>query len=312
MKSVVYTTYGPPTVLQQQEVEKPIPKPNEVLVKVYASTVTSGVTWIRKGTFPSSKILSFFLRLVFGLTKPRRSILGFEFSGIVEAVGTEVDNFSIGDAVYGTTTLLKQGAYAEYVCIPEKWKQGVITHKPESLTFNEAAALPIGSMTALQLLKKANIKKHHSVLVYGASGSVGTYTVQLAKYFEGKVTAVCSTANLELVKSIGADTVIDYTKTPLANHKQQFDIVIDAVGKLSTATLKSLTKKGGKYVTVKTSTNEKTEYLDIVEQAINEGKLQPVIDKVYPLEKIVEANEYVDLGHKRGNVVIQIAPPPQQ
>lgn len=306
MKAVVYNTYGPPSVLQLKEVEKPVPQPNEVLVKVHASTVSSGVTWIRKGAYPNSKLLSFFLRLAFGITKPKRPILGFEFSGIVKDKGAAVNKFNVGDAVYGTTTLLKQGAYAEYVCIPEMWKQGVIQHKPDNLTFNEAAALPIGSMTALQLLKKANTKKHHSVLVYGASGSVGSYTVQLAKYLEATVTAVCSTKNLELVKSIGADRVIDYTKTSSTNYNQQFDIVIDAVGKLSTSTLKSLTKKGGKFTSVKTMTSEKNEYLDVVEQAVNAGKLKPLIDKVYPLEKIVEAHTYVDQGHKRGNVVIEV------
>ena len=309
MKAVVYTAYGAPSVLQLKEVDKPVPKPNEVLVKVCASTVTSGTIWIRKGIYPESKVLTFFLRLMFGIAKPRKSILGFEFSGVVENIGKDVKKFSIGDSVYGTTTGLKQGAYAHYVCVPEKWSQGVIALKPKGLTFNEAAALPIGSITALQILRKARIEKQHTVLIYGASGSVGTYAVQLAKYFNCKVIAACSTKNIELVKSIGADEVIDYTQTEITQHKNSFDRVIDAVGKLPSATLKSITKKGGNYVSVKTITNEKVEHLDFVEQVIKEGKLKPVIDKVYPLDKIVEANEYVDLGHKRGNVIINIAPP---
>jgi len=233
MKAAVFNQYGSPAVLHLAEIDKPIPKDKELLVRVYSSTVSAAVIWVRKGQFPVSRILTFLIRLMFGITKPRQPILGFEFSGVVEDVGKDVMLFRRGDEVYGTTTGLKNGAYAEYVCVPEKWSQGVVAFKPNVLTFQEAAALPVGGMTALQLLKKAKIEKGHRVLIYGASGSVGTYAVQLAKYFGGYVVAVCGTTNIELVKSIGADQVIDYTKTDISQLEDRFDVILDAVGKFS-------------------------------------------------------------------------------
>jgi NADPH:quinone reductase-like Zn-dependent oxidoreductase len=306
MKAVVYYQYGSPSVLQAKGVSKPIPTNAEILVRVKASTVSAAVSWVRTGRHPDSKIFTLILRLMFGITKPKQPILGFEFSGVVEEVGKDVKLFRKGDPVYGTTTGLKNGAYAEYVCVPEKWNQGVVTLKPEGLTYEEAAALPIGGMTALQLLRKIIIKKGSNILIYGASGSVGTYAVQLVKYFGATVTAVCSTANIELVKSIGADEAIDYTKKNFTSCGKIFDVVFDAVGKLPASELKSVLIKGGQFVSVKSMTNEKTEYLDFLQLVIGDGYLKPIIDRVYPLEQIVEANEYVDTGHKRGNVVVRV------
>lgn len=304
MKAVIYTEYGSPDVLLLKDIRKPIPRKNELLVRVHSSTVSAATLWIRKGQFPGSWLFTFLIRLIYGFWKPRRAILGVEFSGIVEEVGSDVTLFAAGDVVYGTATGLKGGTYAEYVCIPEKWKLGVVCKKPSALTFEEAAALPVGGMTALQLLLKANPRSGEKVLVYGASGSVGTYAVQIAKYFDATVTGVCSTANLGLVKSIGADTVVDYTKEDIRLLKGQFDVVIDAVGKLKTNQLKELLCKHGRFCSVTSFTNEKKEYLDFLHKIIAERKLTPVIDKLYPLSKIVEAHRYVELGHKRGNVVI--------
>lgn len=309
MKAIVYNQYGNANVLMLDEIEKPQPKNTEILVKVHTSTVSAAVIWMRKGKHPSSKLFTFLIRLMYGITKPRNKVLGAEFSGVVEAVGKDVQQFKIGDRVYGTTTGLKQGAYAQYLCVPENWKHGVIAPIPKNTSFIEASALPIGAMTALHLLNKTLINKDQSILIYGASGSVGTYAVQLAKYFGGIVTAVCSTKNIELVKSLGADDVIDYTQTDISNYTQKFNVVFDAVGKLPSSTLKKMVKPHGKFVSVKQLTQEKTEYLALIEKIITEGKLKPVIDCVYPIEEIVEAHQYVDKGHKIGNVVINIANP---
>lgn len=306
MKAIVYHTYGAPEVLQFREIEKPVPKGNEVLVKVHASTVTSGTIWIRKGEFAGSRLFTFLLRLMYGFKQPQKQVIGFEFSGIIESVGANVSNFKKGDPVYGTTTDLKQGAYAEYVCIPESWKQGVITRKPDSLSFEEAAALPIGAMTAYHILRKRNIQQGAKVLVYGASGSVGSYAVQLAKFRGAQVTAVCSAPNREFVQLLGADEVVDYRTNDLSQFTGQFDLVFDAVGKLPSSRGKALLKQGGKWCSVKSITSEKTSYLDEFHQMISDGKLKPMIDRIYPLEDIVEAHRYVESGRKRGNVVILI------
>lgn len=307
MKAIVYTQYGPPEVFQLKEIEKPAPRDNEILVKVYATTVSSGVLWARTGKHPDSKLFTLAVRLMFGLTKPRNNILGYEVSGEVEAMGKDVKRFKKGDQVFGTTTGLGAGAYAGYVCLPEEWKPGVVTRKPANMTHAEAAAVPIGGMTAYDLLRKANIQRGQNILIYGASGSVGTFAVQIARHHFGAiVTGVCSTSNLELVSSLGANKVIDYTQEDFTQSGETYDVIFDAVGKISSSRCRSSLKKEGVYLTVKSPTGEKTEYLILLKELIEAGKIKPVIDRRYPLEQTAEAHRYVDTGRKRGSVVITI------
>ena len=304
MKAAVYSSYGSPSVLGLTEIERPSPKSNEVLIKIHVATVTAGDIRLRASDFPPLFWLP--ARLIFGLFKPKKKILGHEFAGVVEAVGDQVSKFTIGDEVFGTTTMLSTGSYAEYVCVPEVWKSGVIARKPKNLSFEESAALPVGAMTALYLLKKAKIDLSKKVLIYGASGSVGSYAVQLAHHLGKSVTGVCSTSNIDMVKSLGADEVIDYKTQDYTKLFQDFDIVFDAVGKTSKRAAKKVLNNGGFFLTIKMIISEKLEDLLAIKKMAEIEKLNPFIDKTYNLDQIVKAHEYVDSGRKRGNVVVRV------
>jgi NADPH:quinone reductase-like Zn-dependent oxidoreductase len=300
MKAIVCTKSGPPDVLQLKEVGKPIPKNNEILVKVHAATVTIGDAIIRK----IPRLILAPMGLLFGFKS--KKITGHEFAGVVEATGRDVKLFKQGDHVYGTTTGLSGGGNAEYVCVPEEWKLGVVAKKPAAMTFEQAAAVPIGGMTALQILKKGNIRPGQKVLVYGASGSVGTYAIQLARYYGAKVTGVCSTANLEMVGSMGAEKVIDYTKEDFTRNNDKYDVIFDAVRKIRSSGCKASLKENGCFLSARSPTKELTEYLESLTELIEAGKIKAVIDRRYPLEQTAEAHRYVDKGHKKGNVVITL------
>jgi len=304
MKAALYEKYGTPEVLKLMEVEKPKPKDEEILVKIHAATVTSGDVKLRSSDFPTLFWLP--ARLIFGLFKPKKKILGHELAGVVEEIGKSVTRFKVDDKVFGTTTMLKTGSYAEYICIPQKWKHGVVDLKPENLTYQEAAALPIGAMTAIYLLEKTNLNEQQNVLVYGASGSVGSYAIQIANYYGAKVTGISSASNFEMLKSLGAENVIDYNKQDYSEGNEKYDIVFDAVGKTTKSKAKKVLKSGGTFVTVGSITAEKEEHLKLIKKMAENGFLKPFIDKQYKLDEIVKAHEYVDTGRKRGNVVINI------
>lgn len=309
MKAILYTKYGPPEVLRLSDFPKPTPHDNEVLVKVYATTVTIGDTIMRSLNIPVPGWQKVMARLYLGWSKPKRPILGMELSGTIESVGKKVTRFKPGDVVFASTFAVNFGGYAEYKCLPEK---GVLALKPDNLTFEEAAAAPGAGMTALACLKKGKIRPGQKVLVYGASGAVGTNAVQLARsLFGAEVTGVCSAANLDLVKSLGATHVLNYTRQDFTQQGRFYDVVFDAVAKFPDAQARQALKPGGVYLNVHrdarpTAGQTRLQELLELKELLEAGHFKPVIDRIYPFEQMVEAHKYVEKGHKKGNVVIQV------
>ena len=323
MKAVQYHHYGPPEVLKLVEIDRPAPKENEVLIKVHATTVTVADSRLRGFNVPTAAWIP--ARLTMGLAGPKNTILGAEIAGEIAAVGQGVTRFQPGEQVFALS-FPDFGGYVQYKCLPA---DGVIALKPANLTYEQAAALPVGARTALHYLRKANLQPGDKVLVYGASGSVGTYAVQLAKYFGAEVTGVCSTANLDLVKSLGADHVIDYTKQDFSAAGERYDMIFEAVDKSSFSACMSVLKENGIYINITVplprpemlwakitgrqtlilGENPRREADDLVflTDLVEAGQLKPVVDRSYPLEQIVAAHRYVDQGHKKGNVTIRVA-----
>ena len=322
MQAITTRNYGAPNVLQLEEIDQPKPKDKEVLIKIYSSAVTSGDARIRALNVPFG--FKFITRLMFGFSKPKQPVLGSIFSGTVESIGAEVTEFKVGDEVFGASE--KMGCHAEYVAIPEK---GAMAIKPSSLTFDEAAAIPFGALTSLKYLRDfGKIKEGQKILINGASGALGVYGIQLAKYYGAEVTAVCSTANLKLVQSLGADEAIDYTTTDFTKNGKTYDIIYDTVGKISFSHSKESLSKNGKlllaaagmsqyFQTLTTSIAGKKKVvagvalfnkkdLNVIKGLVETGKIKPVIGKLFPLGETAEAHAYVDTGHKVGSAVISI------
>jgi NADPH:quinone reductase-like Zn-dependent oxidoreductase len=301
VKAAVYSKYGPPEVVHLEDVENPIPGEHEVLVRVHAATVAAGDVRMRKPDPLAARLYN-------GLFRPRRfTILGFELAGDVVANGRHAKRFKEGDPIFAFTGF-RFGAHAQYRCLPELGtvKQGLIAQKPARMTYAQAAAVPVGGLTALAFLRKGHVQPGQAVLVYGASGSVGTYAVQLAKHYGAHVTGVCSGANLDLVRSLGADRVVDYTAEDFTASGEMYDLVFDAVGKASAACSRRSVKRDGVFLSVNGSSDILPKDLDFLREVIDEGKLTAVIDRCYPLEQIAEAHRYVEAGHKRGNAVITV------
>lgn len=298
MKAIVCTRYGTAQGLQLTELDRPSPRDDQVLIRIHATTVTSGDVVLRQLKLPLRLVFSLF----YGLGK--NAVLGHELAGEVESVGAKVERFGVGEPVFASTGN-RGGAYAEYICLPE---DGMLASKPENMSYAQAAAVPIGANTALHLLMSRGVERGDEVLIYGASGSVGTYALQLACYYGAHVTGVCSTANLELVRSLGAEQVIDYTQEDFTRRGRTYDLIFDAVGKITASHCKGSLKEDGAYLSVKSPTREKSENLVFLKELIEAGKIRAVIDRCYPLEEMAAAHSYVEKGHKRGNVVINVVP----
>jgi len=309
MKAIICTKYGPPEVLQFKEVEKPTPKDNEVLIKIYATAVTASDIFIRSSDLPLRFLIP--MRLMLGITKPRKSIIGLVLAGEIESIGKNIKRFKTGNQVYGLTGF-GLGAYAEYKCMTETDSmQGCLAIKPTNITYEEATVAAYGGLLAVQYLEMGNIQHGQKVLIYGASGTSGTIAIQFAKYLGAKVTAVCSTTNLDLVKSLGAENVIDYTKVDTLDPDVQYDFILDAVGKIKTSKLKDACKKalapGGKYVSIDDGNLLlDSKRLAFIKELIEAGRIKPIIDKCFQFEDIVEAHRYVGKGHKKGGVAIKV------
>jgi len=331
MKAVVYTEYGSPDVLHLADIAKPTPKDSEVLVKIYATTVNFGDILARnfKAVTPRSFNMPFFFwlpaKIVFGLSKPKITILGAELAGEVEAVGKDVTRFKAGDQVFAYRGQ-NMGANAEYLCMPE---DGIVAIKPTNMTYEEAATVPYGALTALNLLRKVDIQPGQNVLINGASGGIGSAAMQIAKYFGAEVTGVCSTQRVALVKSLGADKVIDYTKQDFTQNGETYDVILDILGKSSFSRCKNSLKPNGRYLLasfkmkqlfqmLRTSITggkkvicalsmEKTEDLILIKELVEAGKIKSIIDRCYPLEQTADAHRYVESGHKKGIVVVTLA-----
>ncbi len=310
MKAIICTHYGSPEVLQLAEIEKPAPKNNEVLIKIHATAVTASDCMMRSFQFRPWPPMRLMMGLVMGTSKPRNPILGGVLAGEIEAIGQKVKRFKPGDQVFAIT-MLRIGTYMEYKCLPEK---GMIALKPANLTYAEAAPIPYGGLLSLYFLRKGHIQSGQKVLVYGDSGANGTVAIQLAKHFGAHVTGVCSTANLELVKSLGADAVIDYTQEDFTNSGEHYDLILDAVGRrksrerASKAQCQKVLTPNGVYLSVDDGfPSLQAADLVFLKQLAEAGALKTVIDRSYPLEQIVEAHRYVDQGHKKGNVIITVA-----
>jgi NADPH:quinone reductase-like Zn-dependent oxidoreductase len=330
LKAIVYQKYGPPDVLQLKDVEKPTPKQNELLIRVYAAPVNYGDLLARNfgnlsaREFNMSRIFWFPARIMFGFRKPKRTILGSEFAGEVESVGKDVNQFKKGDKIFGYRSM-KMGTNAEYICMPE---DGLVAIKPDNMSYEEAAAIPYGALTALNLLRKVNIQNGTKVLINGASGSIGSAAVQLAKYYGAEVTGVCGTPRLEFVKALGADKVIDYTKEDFTQNGEMYDLIFDILGKSSFSRCKNSLTKNGRYLLasfkmrqllqmLRTSimggrrvicamSGEKREDILFIKELMDVGKIISIIDKCYPLEQTAKAHSYVESGNKKGNVVITL------